>query len=433
MAIQCKYCGVALPKDDARFCHKCGMPVHSHPLSPQSLSAAKNGSKISEPSSARDQQERQTRVLHEQIAELSPSRSTSGYSELDEPVRKPGVYEQKPVVFEKLQSDQSPQASVAVEELPLEKLPDTPQPELEEDTSSPIDEIPSSSASSNNEVASAHASHEDARKDEEASEQADEEGSTIEDVPTQLVGVPVEDAPAQAIATTSIEDVPTRAISVPVKNQSRAQEQVVERSSVILVPSTQETTQEQFVEDGRAVRRPRRRWPVVLVGLLLIVLVAGGLGVATLLSQPSSNNAVIQSQVSFRNAQLGVALLYPNGWIKQVDTGNSTVHFYASNHVGEVDIMVASNGGNVKQVLQQQATKMGMSGKKVGATLNFAGENWQQLQGTLRVSGASYTDAILATAHGNQLFMMLQQAPQNNYADWEKEFFAPLRASFKFL
>jgi hypothetical protein len=87
----------------------------------------------------------------------------------------------------------------------------------------------------------------------------------------------------------------------------------------------------------------------------------------------------------------------------------------------------------VKQALQQQATKMGMSTVKAGVTLTFAGASWQQLQGTVQQSGASYTDTLLATLHGGQLFMIVQQAPQNNYADWEKEFFVPLRSSFKFL
>jgi hypothetical protein len=83
--------------------------------------------------------------------------------------------------------------------------------------------------------------------------------------------------------------------------------------------------------------------------------------------------------------------------------------------------------------LQQQATKMGLSSIKTAAVLNFGGVSWQQLRGTLQVSGANYTDTLLATSQGGKLFLMVQQAPQNNYADWDKEFFVPLRASFKFV
>ncbi len=96
--------------------------------------------------------------------------------------------------------------------------------------------------------------------------------------------------------------------------------------------------------------------------------------------------------------------------------------------------MVTTSSGTVKQALQQQATKMGMSGIKAGATLTFAGASWQQMQGTMQQSGANlHGYCYWQRCMGVKLFMIVQQAPQNNYADWEKEFFVPLRNSFKFL
>ena len=559
MAIQCKYCGTDLPKEDARFCNNCGMLVPSHPFSHQSLSASKKGvsSELLAPSSG-EPQERRKHVLREQVAELSPVRLRR---EQDEAAKKSEVHEQEPEVPENQPSHAALPFAVG-EDASQEKLPDTPQPDIENDALAALEktkqlspsrmsprqagvkrmmrasaqaaastpawpapvthvsarepsvrtqradeqhEIAPISTSSNDEAAPVREMRTDVGEDEGTRAQVDVEemavedlptralavpskdavNTPVEDVPTQVVDAPVEEVPTQDVAV-PVEDLPTRSMAVPVEKQSREQERPVETiqsSPFLSIPATQLEARENFVEDWRTrakaasseaanpalstvfqpqavphvpspdyqnvsdsshraesaastppVRRPRRRWPIVVV--LLVVLVLGGVGVLgamMFLSQQSSNDQVIQAQVGFSDPQLGIALLYPNGWQKQVDAGKSSVHFYASNHIGQVDIMVTPSSGTVKQALQQQATKMGMSAVKAGSTFTFAGASWQQLQGTLQQSGASYTDTLLATMHGSQLFMIVQQAPQNNYADWEKEFFVPLRSSLKFL
>ena len=557
MAIQCKYCGTDLPKEDARFCNNCGMLVPSHPFSHQSLSASKNGDKGSlaplSPSLG-EPQERHKRDLREQVAELSPVRLRR---EPDEPAKKPEVHEPTSGVPENQASHASLPFAVE-EDVSQEKLPDTPQPDIEDDPLSALEktkqltpsrkpprqvgakrmmrgpvqaastawpapvthvsvkeasvpaqrtneqnEIAAISTSSDDEATPAHEKRTNVEEDEGVREQADAGEMAIEDLPTRALAVPVkdvvstavEDVPTQAVSTlvedvptqdVSVEDLPTRSMVVPVEKQPRVQESHVEavpENPFLSIPVTQSEARENFVEDWRThakatssdfanpapstafqaqaspvassldyqnvsdsghkaenaasappIRRSRRRWPIVVV--LLVVLLLGGsgaLGAMMVLSQQTGNDSVIQAQVGFSDPQLGISLLYPNGWQKQVDAGKSTAHFYASNHIGQVDIMVIASSGTVTQALQQQATKMGMSAMKAGATLTFAGASWQQMQGTMQQSGASYTDTLLATMHGSQFFMIVQQAPQNNYADWEKEFFVPMRSSLKFL
>jgi hypothetical protein len=176
--------------------------------------------------------------------------------------------------------------------------------------------------------------------------------------------------------------------------------------------------------------RTRGRVPTLVVGLLLIVLIIGGIGAWIAVYQPFNIAPITRPQLSFSNTRLGIALSYPNGWTQQVVSG--AAHFYASNHTAEVDIAVA-NAGDVNQALQQQATKLGLSGTKAGTALTFAGTTWQQSQGNLQQSGANYTVTLLAAVHGSHLYTIVQQAPQSNYADWEKAFFSPLRGSLQFL
>ena len=561
MAIQCKYCGTELAKDDARFCNNCGMLVPSHPFSPQSLSALKSDSRFPFASSAREQPEDHKRVLHEQVAELTPARPTQ--EDHSEQSRLSGGHavREEPVEIEKLATNglsrKEEESQENLPEVVEKKLPETPKPVVREKaapvayrqmtplvsprqipgvrrkTSGPMQLSPAMPAwpapvthisvkgpavskreslseqkenvpapeIPNSKATPAREFHIGIWEDSEMRELTDDEWQSIENTPTRAVAAvsaPVEDAPTQEVSA-PVEDAPTQEVSVPVEDaptqevvvppaenrspmQGRAVEQV-QPSPFLSVPSSQTAAQEMLAQDWRVrsravagpadpslfpaqpnatpfgssagyqpaympgtmtgekgsagsaplIRRRGRRWPVVVtVVVLLVILAAGGVGALLVLSQQSGTDPMAQPQVSFVDAQLGISLLYPNGWIKQVEAAKSTAHFYASNHVGQVDVIVATGSGDVKQALQQQGAKMGMSGTKTGTSLNFAGASWQQLQGTMQQSGASYNDTILATTHGDKLFMIVQQAPQSNYADWEKEFFVPMRASFKF-
>ena len=170
----------------------------------------------------------------------------------------------------------------------------------------------------------------------------------------------------------------------------------------------------------------------MLVSLLLLVIL-GGVGAWVILYQPFSVASVTQPQQNFRDTQLGLSLLYPNGWNVQVDHSKASVNFYDSSHTAQVTIVVASaNGGDLGAYLQQEATQLGMTGQKTGPSLSFAGTSWQQLQGNVQQSGASYTETLLAAVHDTRLFAIMFLAPQPTYAQEDHIVFSGMRSSFQF-
>jgi hypothetical protein len=160
----------------------------------------------------------------------------------------------------------------------------------------------------------------------------------------------------------------------------------------------------------------------------------GGVGVWTWRFQPFSIPAVTQPQQSFRDTQLGIALLYPNGWESQIDRGKSTIQFSDSSHTALVKVVVAdATSSDITKYLQQQAAQLGMTGAKAGSPLSFAGISWQQMQGGVLVSGANYTGVILAGVRGSRLYTITQLAPQSVYGEEEKVIFSPIRTSLQLL
>ncbi len=546
MAIQCQYCGTDLPRDDARFCNNCGMLVPSHPFSPQSISAAKvDAAQSSTPSHTWEEHKP---VVREQIAQLPPVRPPRLLTR-NAPSSWHGQYN---LLEQGEQEKKGPTYTATAE--PQGKLPETPQPETDEDEveepvqrerpptpvqprhlpnvarvrdgargrtakqaeeplrsptwptpmthvsiNEPAEEIappeqqgPSSAnvRSSGRELPASIWEPEEEKVPE--NEQADEVMQDIEDLPTRTIeSLPANPAHAREQAVDLLptspldlgeikhsqghpdEEPPTSSLPQQSPEQADASPYDVEYQSttplstprsapsqpgnttlpehvtyianhqsegVQGMPAPQTPLPLQGPADG-AVRNDggqvpavrshvQRHPPILIVALLLLVLIIGGAGTWIVVAQPFSVAPITQPQLSFRNAQLGIALSYPNGWTQRVTPG--VAHFYTDNHTAEVDINVA-NASDVNQALQQQATKLGLSGTKAGATLTFAGTTWQQLQGSLQQSGANYTVTLLAAVHGSHLYTIVQQAPQSNYADWEQSFFSPLRGSLQFL
>jgi len=525
------------------------MLVPSHPFSPQSISAAKINASQS-PAQARDEGKP---VLREQVAHLPPARP-SPLPARNAPSSWHGQYT---LTEESEQEKKGPPDTTLAE--PQEKLPETPQPEMDDEEEvaeepaqperllSPApqprplpnvarvrdgarDRAPKRKSAAQsprspvwptamthvsvNEPAEENAlpaqqtpsvAHAPERElhvrvwepEAEApseSEHAEENAQDIEDLPTRAIAAfPAERANSQE---QSVELLPTSPLELPRSEPAQASPEeepptsplpqqsseptdgspydVENQSSTALPPSKgtpsqagntmlEAPTQSVYIDKrqpeavqrvpaprtplpvqepvaagvaqdnrGQAPVRPQRRsrLPLLVGALLLVILIVGGVGAWIAAAQPFSVAPITQPQLSFSNAQLGIALSYPNGWTQQVGPG--AAHFFASNHTAGVDITVA-NAGDVNAALQQQATKLGLSGTKAGAALSFAGTTWQQSQGNLQQSGANYTVTLLAAVHGSHLYTIVQQAPQSNYADWEQAFFSPLRGSLKFL
>ena len=117
-----------------------------------------------------------------------------------------------------------------------------------------------------------------------------------------------------------------------------------------------------------------------------------------------------------------------------MDSGKTTVSIYDTSRTDQFIVLIASNANNVSQYLQQEASKSGMTNQQTNLpTLAFGGASWQQLKGNVLVSGASYTETMLAAAHGNGLVVIMQLAPQTTYSQEEQLVFSSMRSSFQFL
>lgn len=186
------------------------------------------------------------------------------------------------------------------------------------------------------------------------------------------------------------------------------------------------------VKTRTRVRAGGRTW-LVLVGGLLLLLVAGGLVAWVVVFHPFAVPEVTQPQQDFQNADLGIVLQYPRGWVAQADKKNQTIHLYDSNHTDQVNIVATTaNGTDAGQYAQKEVSQLGMTALKPKTTVTFGGTSWQQIRGNVVLSGASYAETIYVTLHNGRFFSLMQLAPQTTYDAEEQITFAAIRTSFKF-
>jgi hypothetical protein len=166
--------------------------------------------------------------------------------------------------------------------------------------------------------------------------------------------------------------------------------------------------------------------------ILLVALVLAGLICWLLFSLlgPSAN-----PWQSFSDTKLGFSVSYPADWQVQVDDKQSIVHFHDNTQTGKVDIAISlgATAGDVTRFLQQRASRLGMTNITTGPSSSFAGTSWQQVQGKLVQEGVSYSVTMLATMHGNHLYLLTQSSPQSTYKDEDTLIFSAMRAGLRFL
>ncbi len=476
MAIQCTLCGTAL-KDDARFCNNCGTFVSSsHPLSPKSTVSSTPPIEQTNPTGNANNSKA---VIREQIAQQPPYRPArrpvqneppSWISQLDSEVRRGGGGSSKGPSGEGINAPQldfpvpepihrsnSPVRELRVkvweQEEPAMPGATKTSGEGEEDG---FDDLPTGPlvAGSPGMLMQQNATLSPARKTQDTDFDEVERLDTVP-LATQMGVKPAsrprpeqsfkQSRPQQQAASSpgrsGYQEASSHTPSAPynhiASSYSRAANQPVQDyRQVSSAPPAQEwrqTPPQQAVVS--ALKRRKSRKPLVIVLISLFILVIGGsVGTWIILKQPFSVPIVTQPQQSFTNTQLGLSLLYPNGWKSQVDQGKATVHFYDSSNTAQVNIMVAaSSGGDLGQYLQQVANQLGMTGVKSGAPISFGGASWQQVQGTVLQRGASYSGTLFVTTHNKSKVTLIFLAPQTTYAQEDQFVFSSMRSSFQFL
>lgn len=181
----------------------------------------------------------------------------------------------------------------------------------------------------------------------------------------------------------------------------------------------------------------RRRSPIsatLTLGLLIVILIGAGIGYWLIAAQPFSVAPITNPVQGFQDRTLSIAVEYPHTWTAQIDRSTATVHLYDSSQTDQVDIAMQETATtDLARLLQDRAAHIGMTGTTTATPVTFAGSTWQYIHGIVQESGASYTEAIFATVHGNHTYILTQIAPQSTYNDEESITFAPLRSSLRFL
>ncbi len=484
MAILCSHCGATLPKEDSRYCNKCGTLVASHPFSPQSLAARESSAASASPAAfpvpaleAEKSVEEQKPTIREQIAQQPPAHPAqpsikhelpdwAGKSEEEKhdapnlpnassrAVRTEHVEQALSTMHElrmRVWEQKETVSMIAVPETPaLTKGPATIDEEAIEKV--PTTQLPTPFSEMAAEV------------------QSEEEA--IEDRPTRLMEVPPAtntSAIRPAKESTSLprnaalekpalrQATPIPPVSSEIASPAMSAQSMqgsyldeLERLDTLHLsaqapatfmpqltpPSVPSGLPGSFAAQNVSApavstpsSRSQKRLPFIIVSVLLLVLVAVGVGTWIYAYQPFSVAPVTQPQQSFKDAAFGVSLLYPTGWTSKIDRSKSTLYFADSSNTAQVTLTITHVGGDLNQYMQQQVALLAMTGVKSSTPVTFAGASWQQIQGTIQQSGANYTATLFATMHGGHIVTLLQQAQQTIYPEEETIVFAPLRAS----
>lgn len=175
-----------------------------------------------------------------------------------------------------------------------------------------------------------------------------------------------------------------------------------------------------------------RKGLIILSGLLFIVLL-GSVIAWIVLAQPFSVPEITTTTQHFTNTSLGISLQYPRNWSTDVHVPSGTVSFYDDNRTDQVNFTVVTvDSQGLSHFITKMTSSLGMTGQKTLSQLTFAGTTWQQIQGSMQLSGASYTAVLLVTQHGGHYYSIVQLAPSSTYPLEEQLVFSHMRSSFQF-
>ena len=486
MATVCTNCGQELPRDDAHFCNHCGTLVPSHPFSSQSLAAnaAARAVEAEKPvlREQRVQQPPAKSAVQEPIAQQAqrPPRTTRRIAPDD--LSKSAIAWPAPMTHVSAREPQiqndikrvEPQANSSVQSVaPRTTSVPTRETHVEAEENKRINPPTAWPESWKEEI-------QDAIEDTPTTPLETSGLQNVEDAPTIIHASISDENDVEHLDTVPVPNYPQKQTPVPSQQsvasprslsgntnlpvEQRAREQHVQpyvantplpvsqpaARVVQPVPSSQQisgnTLQNQSrqpspiqdvrsasatpIAPSKATRRQKSRVPFIVLLACLCILILGG-GAWIVLANPFAVPAVTQPLQSFKDTQLGVSLTYPSGWTTQKNA--TGVVLTDSSHTATVKLSATVTGSDAATYLQQQATKSGMTAIKTLGTASFAGATWQQLQGNIQQDGVNYTAYMFATAHGNQMYMLMQMAPQNVYADEENVVFSAMRNSFAFL
>ena len=369
MAKVCATCGMALPRDDARFCGICGTLVASHPANAQLEAASQQAMHAPNPSSLASLSSpplSMRRELHEQMAQQPVTRNAQN-----------GRAEEAPVWMKRLETSGG-KSNPGISDEPQQKAPPrdlhvkvwTAKDDADVEN---IDTVPLETQVQTKLAVSA-------------------DQYTLAEVETVQLSVASPEAAVnvsphyQAQPSLSAQNAPT-----PMQPMRPPVTPILPAFPPMNAPDhVSASTNAQPQGKKRMFRY------LSLVGVALLLL--GGFWLWYY--QPFSVAAITQTQQQFSSDALGISLRYPTGWKAQVDQHASILSLSDSSHTAQFTVQVSRQiPTDVVAYLKQQATHQGMTAIKSEKPLSFAGEIWQQMQGNVSQSGANYIETLLATRH----------------------------------
>ncbi len=400
----CATCGMALPREDARFCSVCGTLVNPHPddSARQDVSSVAPSSPASVAAPPRRRHE-----LREQIAQQPGAWGTQH----ERPEEPPYWMSQLETSLEKV--SRVPQQKSSQRELRVKVWKTEESAKVEELDTAPL------------EAAIEAAQPREAETATESRALADEETMQLAIATNDeaVISPPQAVLPQQAALPAAVPAHNTLMPALP---------------PGMLMPAMVPPTPLLHGITAPAYQRPRRRKRSLLFLVLafLTLLVLGG-GVWLWYYQPFSVAAITQTQQKLTARTVGVTLFYPTGWQSRLDQPSAnvaTLSLSDSSHTAQFVVKAThQDTSDVAQYLKLQATHQGMTNSKNESAITFAGAVWQQMQGNVSQGGANYSETLLATRHGNTLLLIIEAAPQSVYNDEESSIFSPMRSSMQFL